>query len=136
MLLTGTFTAMGPDWTDNLHDSEKEDDELIASITQYVMACLAARKFFEELDNRLCPTDASVTRELCQGDYAVSESILRACGFDEGERRDIFRVLRAQGGCCDCEVLYNVIEANRLKAEHWRARAAGLQPPATHNSKR
>lgn len=136
MLLSGTFTIMDPDPTENIHDSENEDADLIASITPDVMACLVARKFFEELDNRFCPSNASATRETCHGDYAVSESILRACGFDEAEIADIFGVLRAQGGFCDCEVLHNVAETSRLKAEHWRAVAAGLEPPTIHNSKR
>jgi hypothetical protein len=135
VLLSGTFTIMEPDRAENMHDSENEDDDLIVSITPDVMACLVARKFFEELYNRLCPPDTSVPRESCHGDYAISEPILRACGFDESEIADIFDVLRAQGGFCDCEVLYNVVETSQLKAEHWRARATELEPPTTHNSK-
>jgi hypothetical protein len=136
MLLSGTFTSMGPDRNGDIGDSENEDVDLITSITPDVIACLVGRKYFEELDNRLCPPDASAARESCHGDYAISESILRACGFDEAEIADIFGVLRAQGGFCDCEVLYNVVETSRLKAEHWRAVAAGLEPPTIHNSKR
>lgn len=136
MLLGGTLTIMRPDPADAPHSPENEDDELIISITPDVMKCLAACEFFEELDNRLCPVDVSKARELCRGDYAVSISILRARGFDEAAIADIFGVLRAQGGFCDCEVLYNVIETNRLKAEYWRARAAGLEPLTNHNSKR
>jgi hypothetical protein len=135
VLLSGTFTIMEPDNAENMHDSEDEDDDLIVSITPDVMACLVARKFFEELDNRLCPPDTSAPRASCHGDYAISKLILRACGFDDAEIADIFGVLRAQGGFCDCEVLHNVAETSRLKAEHWRAVAAGLEPPTIHNSK-
>jgi hypothetical protein len=126
---------MGQDHAENMHDSENAHRDLIASITQDVMACLVGRKFFEDLDNRLCPSDTSVARESCHGDYAISESILRARGFDAAEIADIFGVFKAQGGFCDCEVLYNVVETSRLKAQYWRARAAGLEPPMTHNSK-
>jgi len=33
--------------------------------------------------------------------------------------RDVLDVLRSQGACCDCEVLYNVAENSRLKARYW-----------------
>jgi hypothetical protein len=105
MLLSGTFTSMEPDRKEHMHDSKNEDDDLITSITPDVMACLVGRKFFEELDARLCPSDNSAPLESCRGDYTVSESILRTGGFDEAEIADILDALRAQGGFCDCEVL-------------------------------
>ena len=37
-----------------------------------------------------------------------------------------------KGGFCDCEILYNVVEESRLKAEYWQARAAGVEPPNSH----
>jgi hypothetical protein len=132
-MMNGRFTAMGTDWAETSPDSERADNELIASITPDVMRCLAGCNFFEELDNHLCPSDKSSSRECCRRDHAIAESILRSHQFDEADRADIFNVLRAQGGFCDCEILYNVAETSRLKAEYWRARAEGKEPPPAHN---
>jgi uncharacterized protein DUF2695 len=46
----------------------------------------------------------------------LSESILAAAGFERAEVDNIFAMLQSKGGCCDCEVLYNVAETSRLKA--------------------
>jgi len=116
---------------DGPHD--EPDPELIADITPDVMRCLAVWKFFEELDDRLCPADQSAAREERGGTFAISEAILRALGRDAEEFSDIFDVLRAQGGFCDCEILYNVSQENRLKAEYWRAQAAKLESPDTQS---
>jgi len=35
----------------------------------------------------------------------------REAGYDTAALEDIFDVLGAQGGCCDCEILYNVAES-------------------------
>ena len=111
------------------------DEELIESITPNVMACLVDCRYFEELDNRLCPADKSRPREHCHGNFDISESILRKHDFDNEALSDIFDVLRAQGGFCDCEVLYNVAETNRLKTEYWRSRANEMGPgPIPHSS--
>jgi hypothetical protein len=37
-----------------------------------------------------------------------SRGILESSGFDQTTRRILFDVLRAQGGCCNCEILCNV----------------------------
>lgn len=39
-----------------------------------------------------------------------------------------------QGGFCDCEILYNVVENGRLKAEYWTARSEGRNPYNPHGS--
>ena len=109
------------------------DPELIAVITPHVMKCLAKWKFFEELDDRLCPADPSKSRERCGGNYAIAEAILRSLGRDAAEFADIFGVLRAQGGFCDCEILYNASPENRLKSEYWRTQAASLESPDTRS---
>ena len=108
-------------------------DDLITSITPDVMKSLDRSGFFQKLDDLLCPKDASLLRESCSGDYRLSESVLREAGFDSEELADIFGVLRSQGGCCDCEILYNVTESNRLKAEYWRHRARGVDVGTTHH---
>ena len=96
--------------------------DLISSITPDVMKSLTRSHFFERLDNLLCPKEGSSPRE-CNGDYEVSEPILRDAGYKPEAVREIFDVLRSQGGCCDCEILYNVAESSRLKANYWRSRA-------------
>ena len=95
------------------------------------MASLRRSRFFEDLDNLLSPVDASgIPPAQCGGDYERSEGILRSAGYDSEDVADIFAVLRSQGGCCDCEILYNVAETSRLKAKHWQKRAHDLNHPS------
>ena len=108
------------------------DDDFVASITPDVMKCLDRSLFFEKLDDVLCPKDCSEVRQGCGSDYKLSESILLASGFDASDLVDIFDVLRGQGGFCDCEILYNVAESSRLKAEYWRDQAHGQDGQARH----
>ncbi len=107
------------------------DRDFIASITPDVMGCLNRSQFFVKLDDVLCPTDTGSQPKECSGDYKLSEAILREAGYDATDLEDIFDVLRAQGGCCDCEILYNVAESSRLKANYWRRRAHGLHSPSS-----
>src|SRR5271157_3259660 len=109
-------------------------DELISSIAPDVMRCLGQSGYFEKLDDLLSPEGASTPCRTWDGTYKISESILLASGFDQTELGDIFAVLRSQGGCCDCEVLYNVVETSRLKARYWRKRAAEQNAPIGHNT--
>lgn len=102
--------------------SAKPDDDLIASITPEVIASLHKAGFFEKLDDLLCPKIGSNPAEKCSGDFKISECLLRASDFSSDDLADIFGVLEAQGGCCDCEILYNVCESNRLKSTYWRDR--------------
>jgi hypothetical protein len=108
------------------------DDELIASIAPDVMGRLDRSGFFEKLDDLLCPEDPSHSSAGCGGDSALSEPILRAAGFKGSDLADIFAVLRSKGGCCDCEILYNVAKPSRLKTEYWRTKAQELDAPARH----
>jgi hypothetical protein len=108
------------------------DNDLISSITPDVMTCLERSGFFCKLDDLLCPEDHPQPPAGCSGTYQLSESILQAAGFDSAELTDIFGVLASQGGHCDCEILYNVVESSRLNAEYWRDRAKGLDAPAKH----
>jgi len=107
---------------------ELPDSEFVASITLDVMRCLDHSGFFEKLDDLLCPKDDSHIPESCSGDCKLSESILRVSGFEESDFADVFDVLRAKGGFCDCEILYNASESNRLKSKYWQARARGIDP--------
>ena len=114
------------------HMDADTDSDLISSITPDVMTCLRRSLFFEHLDDLLCPKGESHQRESCAGNYRISERVLQASGFDSGELQDIFSVLKAQGGCCDCEILYNVVEANRLKAEYWKSQIVGSEERPKH----
>jgi len=116
------FARMEPD----------SDDELISSIAPDVMKCLGRCGFLEKLDGLLSPEDKSIPAQGCDGTYKLSESILIAARFERAELDDIFAVLRSKGGFCDCEVLYNVAETSRLKANYWPARAAGQTALAPH----
>lgn len=111
------------------------NDDLIASITPDVMKVLDRSNFFRSLDDLLCPIGPPDQREHCHGDHRLSEAILRTSGFDATELADIFEVLRSKGRFCDCEILYNVADQSRLKAEYWRSKvtergqeASGLGP--------
>lgn len=93
---------------------------------QEYMAVLAAKGFFDALDEALCPADESKPPVICRTNYGNSERILIELGFERGDFEDIFDVLRGRGGFCDCEILYNAVEASRLKAKYWRAQADRL----------
>jgi hypothetical protein len=110
----------------------ESSDELISSIATNVMKCLMRCGLFEKLDGLLSPENASIPPQRCDGTYKLSKSILIAAGFDRAELDDIFDVLQSKGGNCDCEVLYNVAETNRLKASYWRGRAAKQIVRAPH----
>ena len=114
------------------HNLDDLDTALIAAITPDVMGCLGRSKFFEELDDHLSPADKPIAPERCRGTFEISDLILRSQGYDEAARTDIFDVLRSKGGFCDCEILYNVVETNRLKAEYSKARAKEIEQSDGH----
>ena len=111
---------------------EYADSELIADISPDVMRCLSGAGIFEALDDLLCPVDTSAPRRRCYGDYRHARTALLARGFRDDELFDVFHVLMARGGYCDCEILYNAVEVSRLKAEYWRARAEEIEPYDPH----
>jgi hypothetical protein len=115
------------------HMEADDADDLISSIALDVMRCLVRSGFFEKLDDLLCPKDDLDLRHTCSANYKLSESVLLASGFELTDLADAFGVLSSKGGCCDCEILYNVSESSRLKAKYWRNRAEGLQDPITHS---
>lgn len=105
---------------------------LISKISPYVMDAIVRSGAVEALDDLFCPTDSGHSRATCYGDFRHFRKILISKGFKEEELFDIFHVLMAKGGYCDCEILYNTIESNRLKAEYWRARADNKTPYNPH----
>jgi hypothetical protein len=103
-------------------DLEYPDEELIASISPDVMKCVNGARIFEALDDTMCPVDPSAPRAECWGDYRVAKPILLSRGFKADELFDVFHVLMAKGGYCDCEILYQVAPGSRLAREYWQKR--------------
>jgi len=110
--------------TDDDRGEPIDEGEYICSISPDVIRVLMGRRFFELLDDRLCPVLKEAGREKCKSDFAASEIVLDSLGFTEDDKEDIFAVLKSRGARCDCEILYNVVEKSRLKSEHWKAHAA------------
>jgi len=97
----------------------------LSSITPDVSRALKNRGFFKVLDDTLCPISPDqVVR--CTGDFSNSKAALLVCGFPESDYGEVFGVLMALGAYCDCEVLYNTAEDNRLKAQYWKSRHTAL----------
>lgn len=108
------------------------DDELIKSIAPDVVRSMEGSGFFAGLDDLMSPLDMSAKAEECHGDFRHTKHVLEAKGFGArngvDEVFDICHVLMAKGAYCDCEVLYNVSESNRLKAAYWQRRAESTTP--------
>ena len=115
-------------------DLSYPDEDLIDEITPGVMRCLTGAGFFQSLDDLMCPQPAGDERARCRGDFRTSRPVLLTLGFKEDELFDVFHVLMRQGGFCDCEILYNVAEQSRLKAEYWIARSEGRTPDDPHRA--
>jgi hypothetical protein len=104
-------------------DSGQRDRDFAKDIGFDVLQVLRSNVFFVLLDQRLSPAGIPHEREVCKGSYEITTRILRDLGMDAEEIRDVTAVLALQGACCDCEVLYNVAEESRLKADYWTTRA-------------
>ena len=113
-------------------DLRYPDDELINAITPDVLRALECSGAFEALDDLMCPQSPQTPRVSCFGDYRYSREVFLARGFKGDELFDVFHVLMAKGGFCDCEILYNAANSSRLKAEYWRARAENREPYDPH----
>lgn len=99
------------------------DEQVIRDITDDVTRCLVGSGFFRRLDDRMCPEDAAQIPAPCHGDFRLARAVLAESGFSLEEHFDVLHVLMAQGGYCDCELLYNAAPDNRLKARYWTNRA-------------
>lgn len=113
-------------------DLEYPDPEVIEAIDEDVMQVLHRSGFFRALDLAFCPTPPSASGAACHGDYRVSRELLPKHGITPDEYFDVFHVLMARGGYCDCEILYNAVEESELKARYWKARAEGQPPDDPH----
>jgi len=119
--------APGERW----EELDSPDEEFIASIAQDVLGYLSSVRFFEALDDRLCPANKEIVAATCFGDFRNSKSALRQCGVDEADF-SVFHALMSKGGFCDCEVLYNAGENSRLRKEYWRGRGENRKPYHPH----
>jgi hypothetical protein len=113
---------------------EYPDEDMIKDITSDVMRCVNRSGFVQALDNAFSPRLPLKPRAKCYGDFRLSKALLPKHRFKPEEFSDVFHVLMAQGGYCDCEILYNVAPESRLKAEYWKARAAGRKPRDPHGA--
>src|SRR5580658_1925558 len=103
-------------------DDGLRDLEFAESIATYVIPVLENRRFFELLDDLYSPIDPASTPRKCDHSFAGATEVLKNLGMDPEETADILAVMKARGGCCDCEILYNVAEESRLKAEYWQTK--------------
>lgn len=106
-----------------MNEDHGSEQEYIVSIAPNVIAVLVARRFFDALDEALCPIDESKSAVSCSSNYQNSERILADLGFRPDDFEDIFKVLRSRGGFCDCEILYNAVDASGLKSKCWQNQA-------------
>jgi hypothetical protein len=100
------------------------DVEFIQAITPAVLGVLKKEHFFERLDDLFSPVDPAHPPIRCGHSFDHSLSILRSLEMDPDDLEDVLAVLQSKGACCDCEILYNVAQASRLKAEYWKERAS------------
>jgi len=107
-------------------DSDCRDTEFAESIAVEVIAALEGQGFFALLDDLFSPIDPAVVARKCEHSHASSIEILKTLGMGSEEIADVLAVLKARGGFCDCEILYNVAEESRLKSGHWKAEYSKL----------
>jgi Protein of unknown function (DUF2695) len=109
------------------------DEELIEAIAPDVMKVLLGSGAFDALDDLMCPVSPGLPRAKCFGDYRHSRNVLLTRGFKEEELFDVFHVLMSKGAVCDCEILYNAADSNRLKNEYWRLFVEGRETYDPHH---
>lgn len=95
------------------------DKEVVAAITEPIITILNKTNFFTTLDEAFTRPEKPA---VCWGDFRVAKSILPTKGFFESEYFDVFSVLMAQGGYCDCEILYNVAHGSEFARRYWANR--------------
>jgi len=112
---------------EEVEDLQYPDEEFLASIAPDVLSVVEKMGVYSGLDDLLAPELEGSTPEECHGDFRHLKRVLQEKGFGvRGEIDEIFdvcHVIMSAGGYCDCEVLYNVAESNRLKERYWKDRA-------------
>jgi hypothetical protein len=117
-------------------ESEPDESGYVDDIAPDVLGVLEKLHFFERLDDYFCPREDTERQVSCDAhSFEVSIAILCDLDMDSDDIADVLAVLQSRGACCDCEVLYNVVEDSRLKARYWKARFAELQSnPMKHTT--
>jgi hypothetical protein len=100
------------------------EDHYVANIAPNVLDSVRGSRIFESLDDLMSPADPKIQSRPCQHDYSMLMHALNCAGYSDEDREDVVLVLQSLGGCCDCEILYNVAEDSRLKSRYWKTKAS------------
>jgi hypothetical protein len=65
------------------------EDEFVNAIASDVLKVLAEQRFFENLDDQMCPKDSDSPRLSCTGGFEISANILANAAFESGDISDI-----------------------------------------------
>lgn len=103
-------------------DDHLDRREFVKEIAPDVLEVLKALHLFELLDDRFCPADNAQDALKCGHSFDVTKGILASLRMDAKGIEEVVDVLRSEGACCDCEVLYNFAEESRLRSKYWKAR--------------
>jgi hypothetical protein len=98
-------------------DTRLNDPEFIGPVGSDVMGALERVRYFERLDDLLCPADRAQPRVACGHSFANTIRILRDLTIDLNELQDVIGFLRAHGARCDCEVLSKMGGHSRFKTQ-------------------
>ena len=124
---------------ETVQDLRYPDEQFIASISSNVLATVERAGVFSALDDLLAPEASSAAAASCHGDFRHTKAVLGQTGFGQcgqvDEVFDVCHVFMAKGGFCDCEILFNVLEMNRLKSRYWKKRAEEAQGGAGPNER-
>ena len=67
----------------------EDDDNYVEHITEDVLTVLIGKRFFEALDEQMCPVDSAMRRAQCTGSYALATTVLARLRFDSDDIADI-----------------------------------------------
>jgi hypothetical protein len=87
------------------------------------MGALQRSRFFQRLDDRMCPLDPTQARIACGHSFVNTIRILRELAIDLNELQDVVGYFRANGAHCDCEVLLKFAGESRLSSECGKSRS-------------
>lgn len=123
---------------ETVQDLRYPDEHSIASIAPHVLATIERAGVFSALDDLFAP-ESGAAGASCHGDFRHTKEVLGQKGFGrKGEVDEVFdicHVFMSKGGYCDCEVLFNVSDTNRLKSGYWKKRAEEAQQGARPNER-
>lgn len=97
-----------------MSEDSYSDSEFLGLIGEDIVSDLARARFFEQLDDRLCPADPAEPRVACNHSFAGSIKILRELAIELYDIERILNFFRAQGARCDCETLLRFAPRSRF----------------------